>query len=73
MKLRPALLTLVLLAASTAWGQCSMCATAAQAADKRGQAALRRGIIVLAIPPVGILAALVGVAFRYRRDQNDPS
>ncbi|HSA93194.1 MAG TPA: hypothetical protein VLE48_09310 [Terriglobales bacterium] len=73
MKLRCALLTLVLLAASTAWSQCSMCATGAQAADRRGQIALRRGIIVLAIPPVGILLALVGVAFRYRNDRNDPA
>lgn len=50
-----------------------MCATGAQAADRRGQIALRRGIIVLAIPPVGILLALVGVAFRYRNDRNDPA
>jgi heme/copper-type cytochrome/quinol oxidase subunit 2 len=70
-RLRCTLLTLVMLAASLAWGQCSMCATGAQAADKRGQAALRRGIIVLAIPPVGILLALVGVAFRYRRDTDE--
>ncbi|HXE90591.1 MAG TPA: hypothetical protein VNK82_06465 [Terriglobales bacterium] len=72
MKFRPILLALFLLAASSVWGQCSMCATGAQAADRRGQAALRRGIVVLAIPPVGILLALVGVAFRYRSERNDP-
>ena len=67
MKLRLiiAVLTLALWSAP-AWAQCSMCASSAQAADQQGQKALRRGITVLMLPTLGIMVALVGVAYRFR-------
>ncbi|MGH9602301.1 MAG: hypothetical protein ACRD24_07910 [Terriglobales bacterium] len=67
MKLRLAIVVLALVAWSApAWAQCSMCASSAQAADREGQKALRRGIAVLMLPTLGIMVALVGVAYRYR-------
>lgn len=67
MKLRLAIVVLSLIAWSApAWAQCSMCASSAQAADQQGQKALRRGITVLMLPTLGIMVALVGVAYRFR-------
>ena len=43
-----------------------MCASGAQAAEQQGQKALRRGITVLMLPTLGIMVALVGVAYRFR-------
>ncbi|MGH9580890.1 MAG: hypothetical protein ACRD2R_07850 [Terriglobales bacterium] len=60
------------LVAPVAHGQgCSMCATSAEATDQQGRRALSRGVMVLLIPPVGIMALLVGAAFRYRNHPDD--
>lgn len=42
---------------------CSLCNQSAQAASSKGRAALNRGIIVLLVPPVGMMTALLGYAF----------
>jgi heme/copper-type cytochrome/quinol oxidase subunit 2 len=67
MKLRLAIAALTLtLWSAPAWAQCSMCASSAQAANQQGQKALQRGITVLMLPTLGIMVALVGVAYRFR-------
>ena len=72
MKLRLAIAVLALIAWSApVWAQCSMCASSAQAAEQQGQKALRRGITVLMLPTLGIMVALVGVAYRYRNGPPD--
>lgn len=76
--LRGRIRALVLLAvfgvsALPAVGQgCAMCNAAARATPKEGQQALNRAILVMLIPPVGLMAFGVGLAFRYskRRDQD---
>jgi hypothetical protein len=74
MKLRLAALALFLmLGIAPAFGQgCSMCASSAEGAGAEGRSALLRGVAVLLLPPIGIMAALVGVAFRYRREHDGP-
>lgn len=48
---------------------CSLCNQTAQAASSKGRAALNRGIVVLLVPPVGMMTALLGYAFwRSRSD-----
>ncbi len=75
MRIRFALLVLAIaLLAPAAQGQgCSMCATSAEAAEQQGRSALRRGVVVLLVPPVGIMALLLGAAFRYRSDRDENS
>ena len=54
-----------------AWAQgCAMCYSSAKSASKDGQRALSKAVIVLLVPPVGLMAFGVGFAFRYgkRRD-----
>jgi len=48
-----------------------MCYSTARAASKEGQLAITRGVVVLLVPPVGVLTVGVGMAFRYgrKRDQ----
>ncbi len=48
---------------------CSLCNQSAQAASSKGRAALNRGIIVLLVPPVGMMTALLSYAFW--RSRND--
>ncbi len=72
MKLRAALLTLLLLlGAAPAFSQgCAMCYSSAVAASKDGQKAISRGVIVLLIPPAGFMSVGVGLAFRYGRKRD---
>jgi hypothetical protein len=58
----------LLLATAPAFAQgCATCTNSAASAPERSQRALRRGIIVLMVPSLAIMAGFAGVAYRYRR------
>ena len=61
-------LALALLGAAPASAQCSMCATSAAGASSKTQTSLMHGVFVLLVPPLGLMAGLVGLAFFYRRE-----
>jgi hypothetical protein len=72
MKLRLAALGLLgFLWAAPAFGQCAMCYMSAQALNKDGQQAINRGVVILLVPPVGIMTAGVSMAFRYGKKRDE--
>lgn len=50
---------------------CALCYNDASASGARGQAALRHGILILAIPPMLIFATIFAVLYRRRNSHHD--
>jgi len=74
MKLRRYALVFVLLLALTAPGLgqgCSMCSSSVGATGEKGRKTFTRAVAVLLFPTLGMMAAIVGVAFRYRNRYSD--
>jgi hypothetical protein len=69
MKLRLAILGFALLLwGAPAFAQgCAMCYTSALGADPKSQKALSRAVVVLLVPPVGMMSILIGAGFIYAR------
>lgn len=65
-------MVLCLLCPSLAFAQsCSLCYTQAAGSGSRMIAALRSGILVLAVPPVLICGGIAWMAYRKRNQFND--
>jgi hypothetical protein len=72
MRFRAAILAAVLLLWNTpAFSQaCSMCYSTAKATSKEGQRAISKGVVVLLVPPLGIMTLGVWMAFRYGKKRD---
>ena len=72
MKRRFAIVSVFLfLWAAPAFSQgCAMCRSSAEATSKDGRKAISKGVLILLLPPLGVMTVGVWMAFRYgkRRD-----
>lgn len=52
---------------------CAMCYATVKAAPKQAQRTINRAILVMLVPPMGVMTLGVGLAFRYgkRRDEEN--
>ena len=72
MKLRAAILALFLSVwAAPVFSQgCAMCYSSAVAASKDGQKAISKGVVVLVLPPAGVMTLGVALAYRYGKKRD---
>jgi hypothetical protein len=72
MKLRAAsLIAALLLSAAPAFSQsCSMCYSTAKATSTEGQRAISKGVVVLLLPPLGVMTLGIALAFRYGKKRD---
>ena len=72
MRFRAAILAAALLLWNTpVFSQaCAMCYSTAKATSKDGQKAINKGVIVLLVPPLGIMTLGVWMAFRYGKKRD---
>ena len=61
-----AALALALLPSAAHAQGCALCADSARQASPQTQKALSRAVVVLLLPPVGMMLGFVGLAFHYR-------